>query len=176
MAFPGASHSRFEHSLGAMHIAGEASTHIILNSNNKINSTSIIDLMDSINCKTEIKKQIQLTRLAALLHDIGHAPFSHTFEEFLKLVNPSLDWKHEYLSLEIIYKKFTNLVKESSENKIESYEIMALLCDLSPNFRIIENTKRILGGIGVSKEIIARMDTFLESNWYLNYLIKEDPV
>ncbi len=131
--------------------------------------------MDSINCKTEIKKQIQLTRLAALLHDIGHAPFSHTFEEFLKLVNPSLDWKHEYLSLEIIYKKFTNLVEESSENKIECYEIMALLCDLSPNFRIIENTKRILGGIGVSKEIIARMDAFLESNWYLNYLIKEDP-
>ena len=70
MAFPGASHSRFEHSLGAMHIAGEASTHIILNSNNNINSTSIIDLMDSINWKTEIKKQIQLTRLAALLHDI----------------------------------------------------------------------------------------------------------
>ena len=102
--------------------------------------------MDSINCKAEIKKQIQLTRLAALLHDIGHAPFSHTFEEFLKLVNPSLDWKHEYLSLEIIYKKFTNLVKESSENKVESYEIMALLCDLSPNLRIIENTKRILEG------------------------------
>ena len=130
--------------------------------------------MDSINCKTEIKKQIQLTRLAALLHDIGHAPFSHTFEEFLKLVNPSLDWKHEYLSLEIIYKKFTNLVKESSEDKIESHEIMALLCDLSPNFRIIESTKRILEGIGVSEEIIARMDTFLDSNWYLNYLIKED--
>jgi len=175
MAFPGASHSRFEHSLGAMHIAGEASTHIILNSNNKINSTSIIDLMDSINCKLEIKKQIQITRLAALLHDIGHAPFSHTFEEFLKLVNPSLDWKHEYLSLEILYKKFTNLLKESSENNIESHEVMALLCDISPNFRIIENTKKILEGIGVSEEIIARMDTFLESNWYLNHLIKEDP-
>ena len=75
------------------------------------------------------------------------------------------------MSLEIIYKKFTNLVKESSENKIESHEIMALLCDLSPNLKIIENTKRILEGIGANKEIIARMDTFLESNWYLNYLI-----
>ena len=74
MAFPGASHSRFEHSLGAMHIAGEASTYMILNSNNTTNSTSIIDLMDSINSKAEIKKQIQITRLAALLHDIGHAP------------------------------------------------------------------------------------------------------
>ena len=110
MAFPGASHSRFEHSLGAMHLAGEASTYTILNSINKLDSTSIIDLMDSINCKSEIKKQIQVTRLAALLHDIGHAPFSHTFEEFLKLVNPAICWKHENLSLEIIYKKFSKLI------------------------------------------------------------------
>ncbi len=88
MAFPGASHSRFEHSLGSMYIAGEASTYIILNSKNKLGSTSIIDIMDSIDCKSEIKKQIQVTRLAALLHDVGHAPFSHTFEEFLKSCEP----------------------------------------------------------------------------------------
>ena len=111
MAFPGASHSRFEHSLGSMYIAGEASTYIILNSKNKLGSTSIIDIMDSIDCKSEIKKQIQVTRLAALLHDVGHAPFSHTFEEFLKLVNPTIDWKHENLSLEIIYKKSAPCLK-----------------------------------------------------------------
>ena len=174
MAFPGASHSRFEHSLGAMHIAGEASTYMILNSNNTTNSTSIIDLMDSINSKTEIKKQIQITRLAALLHDIGHAPFSHTFEEFLKLVNPSLDWKHEYLSLEIIYKKLSDVIKES-EYKIQSYEVVALLCDLTPDFRIIEKTRKVLQQIGVDEEIITKMDNFLEINWYLNYLVKEDP-
>lgn len=175
MAFPGASHSRFEHSLGSMHIAGEASTHIILNSKNNIDSTSIIDLMDSINCKSEIKKQIQITRLAALLHDIGHAPFSHTFEEFLKLVNPTIYWKHENLSIEIIYKKFTSLLKESSNNNIETYEVMALLCDLSYDFKINDNVKNILQKIGVTKDIITKMETFLKSNWYLNYLIKEDP-
>lgn len=175
MAFPGASHSRFEHSLGAMHLAGEASTHVILNSNNTIDSTSIIDLMDSINSKTEIKKQIQIARLAALLHDIGHAPFSHTFEEFLKLVNPSLDWKHEYLSLEIIYKKFSELISTSSENIVESYEVISLLCDLTPDYKIIDKTKRTLEKIGVSKEDISKMEVFLQSNWYLNYLIKEDP-
>lgn len=175
MAFPGASHSRFEHSLGAMYIAGEASTYIILNSKNKLDSTSIIDIMDSINCKSEIKKQIQVTRLAALLHDIGHAPFSHTFEEFLKLVNPAVEWKHENLSLEIIYKKFSILFKEMPECNIESYEIMALLCDLSSDFKIIDNTKKILLKIGVTKEDFTKMNIFLESNWYLNHLIKEDP-
>lgn len=174
MAFPGASHSRFEHSLGAMHIAGDASTYMILNSNNKTNSTSIIDLMDSINRKTDIKKQIQITRLAALLHDIGHAPFSHTFEEFLKLVNPFLDWKHEYLSLEIIHKKFSNLIKES-QGDIKSYEVMALLCDLTSDVRIIDKTKKVLQQIGLNDQVIGSMDNFLESNWYLNYLVKEDP-
>lgn len=160
MAFPGASHSRLEHSLGAMHLAGEDSTHVILNSNNTIDSTSIIDLMDSINCKTEIKKQIQIARLAALLHDIGHAPFSHTFEEFLKLVNPSLDWKHEYLSLEIIYKKFSELISTSSENIVESYEVISLLYDLTPDYKIIDKTKRTLEKIGVSKEDILKMEVF----------------
>lgn len=175
MAFPGASHSRFEHSLGAMHVAGEASTYIILNSNNTINSTSIIDLMDSIDCKKEFKKQIQITRLAALLHDIGHAPFSHTFEEFLKLVNPSLDWKHEYLSLEIIFDKFGELIYTQSENMIESYEVMSLLCDLSPDLKVIDKTKKVLERIGVRTEVISKMDIFLQSNWYLNFLVKEDP-
>src|SRR3712207_4455043 len=103
MVFPGSSHSRFEHSLGSMYIAGEAAIHIILNSKNHVKSTSIIDIINSIDAKTEIIKQVQVTRLAALLHDVGHAPFSHTFEEFLKFVNPYSDWKHETLGLEILY-------------------------------------------------------------------------
>jgi HD superfamily phosphohydrolase len=81
MAFPKASHSRFEHSVGAIHIAGEASTYITLNSNNTINSTSIVDLMDSMDCKKEFKKQIQVTRLAgSIVTWYRTCPFSHTFE------------------------------------------------------------------------------------------------
>ena len=175
MAFPGASHSRFEHSLGSMYIAGEASTYIILNSKNTLGSTSIIDIMDSIDCKSEIKKQIQVTRLAALLHDVGHAPFSHTFEEFVKLVNPAIDWRHENLSLEIIYKKLSGLFKESPKTNIEAHEVMSLLCDLSPEFKIKDETKKVLHKIGLTDEAVTKMDEFLQSRWYLNHLIKEDP-
>ena len=59
--YPGANHSRFEHSIGTMHV------------------TSLI-LGRLQECDEQQKQTI---RIAALLHDIGHGPFSHTFEELL---------------------------------------------------------------------------------------------
>ncbi|MFB5597828.1 MAG: HD domain-containing protein [Nitrosopumilaceae archaeon] len=62
LTYPGAQHTRFEHSLGVMHIAGQA-------------GHALAD-------KKIIKKDdIQNLRIAGLLHDIGHGPFSHLFEE-----------------------------------------------------------------------------------------------
>src|ERR1051325_9667216 len=66
LVYPSAQHSRFEHSLGAMHIAGLAGESLL--------SKGYID-------NAEV---IQDLRLAALLHDIGHGPFSHLFEEVLE--------------------------------------------------------------------------------------------
>ncbi|MEO9309186.1 MAG: HD domain-containing protein [Nitrososphaera sp.] len=65
LTYPGAQHSRFEHSLGVMHVAGQAA-----------NALKEKGLLSS--------EQIQDIRLAALLHDIGHGPFSHLFEEVLQ--------------------------------------------------------------------------------------------
>jgi len=62
--YPGANHTRFEHSLGAMHLAGL--------------------LGEKISGKEE---EIQAFRLAALLHDVGHGPFSHIFEHILSRCN-----------------------------------------------------------------------------------------
>ncbi len=59
MVFPGAQHTRFEHSLGSMHLAG---------------------LMAN-NLGVEDKEAVMA---AALLHDVGHPPFSHTFEEIIE--------------------------------------------------------------------------------------------
>lgn len=66
LTYPSAQHSRFEHSLGVMHIAGQAA----------------ISLKEKGFLKTD---QIQEIRLAALLHDVGHGPFSHLFEEVLQI-------------------------------------------------------------------------------------------
>src|SRR5216683_4757805 len=60
--YPAANHTRFEHVIGAMHLAGALAEALP------------IDLPRS---------QREQLRLAALLHDIGHGPFSHVFEPLL---------------------------------------------------------------------------------------------
>jgi hypothetical protein len=65
LTYPAAQHTRFEHSLGVMHIASQAG--------HALNEKGIIKLDD-----------IEILRLSGLLHDIGHGPFSHLFEEIIQ--------------------------------------------------------------------------------------------
>ncbi len=67
--FNGGTHSRFSHSLGAMKIAGDYMQHLF----------TYTPLRDA-QLPQPSKYYIQVARLAALLHDIGHGPFSHSFD------------------------------------------------------------------------------------------------
>lgn len=67
--YPTANHTRFEHSIGVYHVAGR-----ILN---KLEEKEDVEITEAQ--KREVK-------VAALLHDIGHLPFSHMSERFLKEV------------------------------------------------------------------------------------------
>jgi HD superfamily phosphohydrolase len=166
-----------------MYIAGEAATYVLLNSiNTSLNSFSVIEYFQNNNDQYEnYAKKIQIARLGALLHDIGHGPFSHAFEEFLSMSGKK--WKHEDLSLEIIYKKYKEKEKSSNNtNKIKIIEIMALLCDLDNiekdslfDITISNKNKNILKAIGLQDKEINEMDNFISKNLFLNYLIKEDP-
>ena len=82
LVYPGAQHSRFEHSLGTMHLAGLAGEHLF--------SIGAIE-----------KESIQELRVASLLHDVGHGPFSHLFEEALTVTGNK---NHETIGAEIICK------------------------------------------------------------------------
>jgi len=64
LTYPSAQHTRFEHSLGVMHIASQAGQ--------ALHEKGILKSDD-----------IEILRLAGLLHDIGHGPFSHLFEEII---------------------------------------------------------------------------------------------
>lgn len=81
LTYPAAQHTRFEHSLGVMHIASQAGQ--------ALNEKGILKSYD-----------IEVLRLAGLLHDIGHGPFSHLFEEVIQ----QKKFSHEDFGKEIILK------------------------------------------------------------------------
>ncbi|XVF58090.1 hypothetical protein PTKIN_Ptkin07bG0034200 [Pterospermum kingtungense] len=88
LVYPGAVHSRFEHSLGVYWLAGEAIE--------KLKTYQGLELgIDQFD--------VQTVKISGLLHDIGHGPFSHLFErEFLPKVLNGFKWAHEQMSAKLI--------------------------------------------------------------------------
>ncbi|TKS77698.1 Deoxynucleoside triphosphate triphosphohydrolase SAMHD1 [Collichthys lucidus] len=82
--FPGASHNRFEHSIGVGHLAGR--------------------LVQALHYKQPelliSRRDILCVQIAGLCHDLGHGPFSHMFDGmFIPKARPGTTWKHEKASL-----------------------------------------------------------------------------
>jgi HD superfamily phosphohydrolase len=87
LTFPGADHSRFAHSIGVMHIARQMLTRI----------ATVCPA-----CADDDQRMVVLA--AALLHDVGHGPFSHAFEK-------ATGDKHEARTIEIISSEHTEINK-----------------------------------------------------------------
>ena len=96
LVYPSAQHSRFEHSLGTMHVAGYAGETLL--------TKGYLDNEDLV----------QELRLAALLHDIGHGPFSHLFEEVLEA---RCKTSHEDMGRKIIsYSEVSDIIRKYGYN------------------------------------------------------------
>jgi HD superfamily phosphohydrolase len=100
--YPGANHTRFEHSVGVMYLAGM----VISNPN----------ISQHVN-----EDETEIIRIAALLHDVGHGPFSHVFEY---LLTKNLDKTHEDLTTWIIQKsELSDMIKKAGYNPQEIGEL-----------------------------------------------------
>lgn len=109
LAFPGATHTRYAHGLGTMHIA--ARMFRILAKNYELADADELRLLQTL-------------RLAAMFHDLGHAPLSHTTEAFMPKVGdlelgswaegrPDRQASHEDYTLKIIVgSELTRLIEE----------------------------------------------------------------
>jgi len=109
LPFPGATHTRFGHSLGVMHLSGRA-----------FDSAYADWEFDHLGTAERFR---QLVRIAALCHDLGHAPFSHCTEFAMpKLADLQLSWlrsadrrsSHEDYTLAIL--EHTGLARVIEQN------------------------------------------------------------
>ncbi|XP_062422349.1 deoxynucleoside triphosphate triphosphohydrolase SAMHD1-like [Pungitius pungitius] len=94
--FPGASHNRFEHSLGVAHLAGK-----------------LVRALHQRQLELKITpgeftpgditpRDILCVQIAGLCHDLGHGPFSHMFDKkFIPKARPGYKWKHEKASVDM---------------------------------------------------------------------------
>ncbi len=136
--YPGASHTRFEHSLGVMHLASRLYEAVVQSSEDTLKEG--FKYTDA-----GLARDWQIVRLAALLHDVGHPPFSHAAEMLLPMKEskgsslvagsgskPSVEqYGHEDYSVEIIEKRLKDLIEEHPCNRrnyrITTEEITSLI-------------------------------------------------
>ncbi len=98
--YPGACHTRFEHSLGVMHIATRMAQQLGLSD-----------------------EEIETIRFASILHDIGHGPFSHAFEDILSSVNHPERVTHEHITKHIIrtHEKIGEILSERKDDVLSVF-------------------------------------------------------
>ena len=104
--YPGADHSRFSHTLGVLHLMLQAWRRI-----------------EAIEQSTpQVRAARDVLLAAALLHDVGHGPFSHLFE-------PALGIDHEYWSCKIVQSKETMVheILSKEQNGLPIDRIVALI-------------------------------------------------
>ena len=92
LIYPGATHKRFEHSLGVMELASRVFD-VVTNPGNV--TDPIRDVVPELD---QLRYWRRVLRMAALCHDVGHLPFSHAAEKELL---PD-GWDHERITREII--------------------------------------------------------------------------
>ena len=96
LVYPGATHKRFEHSLGVMELASRIYDVVTEPENIYQESKAVRDIIPKYR-ELEHLKWKRTLRLAALCHDLGHLPFSHVSEELL----PE-GWDHERITMKVI--------------------------------------------------------------------------
>lgn len=121
--YPGAMHTRFEHSLGVMHIASQLFDAIVRRSR---------DLLDKQGfTQADLERDRQIVRFTALLHDTGHGPFSHAAEDVFPVDDKTRKhYKHEAYSAAVINHVLKDIIEGHELNErlgIKADEIASLL-------------------------------------------------
>lgn len=168
--YPAATHTRFEHSLGVYHLTGRMLEKILYQYPNK---EYYIPEFGPDRVKLDCKI-IECIKIAGLCHDIGHGPFSHTFDDLLlkNIYHPNKH--HEVRSCLIVEMLCKRELKNFSDADISFIKSIIM-----PNGRIgalYQIVSNSLNGIDVDKFDYLARDTKnlgLGNNFTADRLINE---
>ncbi len=142
LIFPGAEHSRFSHALGTMHLAGRVYDALAAKS-------------DGLLPAAQDTRERRLLRVAALLHDVGHAPYSHTSED---LFEEPID--HEEMTCRLIDTEEIREIFRRHGDGLESREVQQLLR------KEAEGPRRLLSDVITSELDVDKMDYLRRDSLY----------
>ncbi|XP_062586019.1 deoxynucleoside triphosphate triphosphohydrolase SAMHD1-like [Saccostrea cucullata] len=139
--YPGACHTRFEHSIGTSYLAG------LLVRTLKANMSTDPEYKN-INEDISIdEKDILCVEIAGLCHDLGHGAFSHLFDKmFIPRIDRKSKWKHEKASIQMLDRIFD----QNMHDLQESAKIYGL--DLQKNSKHRQFIKDLIKGIVANEE------------------------
>jgi len=161
LVFPGAEHTRFAHCIGTFHIMKQIINHF----------EPIFKKCDLENIK---EKEKQAALVAALLHDVGHGPYSHAFEEVLSSQGCK-NISHEKMSVDIIMSEETEVHRALVENFGTEFpqlvsNIISKKSEVKQNeFEQTTNNpdlQFVLSSLISSQLDADRMDYLLRDSWY----------
>ena len=143
LVFPGAHHTRLEHSLGTYHMASRTAEKIDLDKDEKI-----------------------IIACSAFLHDIGHGPFSHTLEFILR---DTLNADHVDLTEKLIFGEHV-IFNQKEKEYIKSPSVVEILDKHSIDKKEIAN---IIRGKTIKKQYLGQLLTSPVDVDQLDYLIRD---
>jgi deoxynucleoside triphosphate triphosphohydrolase SAMHD1 len=199
LIFPNANNNRFEHSVGTYHLAGLVLERLVKNSNNREINKALMEVkfireyllshfelsdteenittLENINTCLMDDYLIELIKIAGLIHDIGHGPFSHLFDEWIHTINKdnqlegSTMLEHEERSVMLFHEIITDKKIKFGDDEYymrdfineDAFDFIAELINPTINtptnfvFQIISNS---LNGLDVDKLDYLYRDSF----------------
>jgi deoxynucleoside triphosphate triphosphohydrolase SAMHD1 len=199
LIFPNANNNRFEHSIGTYHLTGLLLEKLIKNSDNKEINKALIEVkfireyllkhfelddteenikfIKKLNAPLMDDYLVELIKIAGLIHDVGHGPFSHLFDEWLISLNSNgeldgtLMLEHESRSIMLLREIITDRKIKFGDEEFymhdfineDAFNFIAELIDPTSTtptnfiFQIISNS---LNGLDVDKLDYLYRDSF----------------
>ncbi len=162
--YPGAVHTRFEHSLGVMFLATRMFNKLMADGDNRDMLLNELGVNEH-----GLARLLQILRFAALLHDVGHAPFSHAAESimpFRPTEGAKERYDHESYSIGIIQHVLKDLIEDDAANVNYGIKASEITNVLRINAQAASKTELFLHSLISSQLDADRADYLLRDSYY----------